>query len=118
MDGHDFIMERAGKVLLKGIHFSCVVCSGAIGMDDLILVPFREWVVVHFEVVHLLGGGEFGFDGDKVFFEGRFEISPCAKVWWGLFHGNLLAITCPFSCWGSEFEMRESSSDFEALVGI
>ena len=60
----------------------------------------------------------FGFDRDKVFFEGLFEIGPCAKVWWGLFHGKLLAIACPFSGWSSEFEMRESSSDFEALVGI
>ena len=47
VDGHDFIMERAGEVLLKGIHFSCIVCIGAIGMDNPILVPFCERVVVH-----------------------------------------------------------------------
>ena len=118
MDSHDFVMERAGQVLSKGIHFSCVVRTGTIGMNDSILVPFREWAIVHLKVVHLLGRGEFGFDRNKVFFEGLFEIGPCAKVRWGLFHGNLLAIACPFSCWGSKFEMRESGSNFEALVGI
>ena len=118
MDSHDFIGECAGEVLSKSIHFSCIVCTEAIGMDDPILVPFRERVVVHFEVVHLLGGGEFCFNGDKVFFEGLFKISPYAEIGWGLFHRNLLAIACPFSCRGSEFEMREGSSNFQALVGI
>ena len=47
VDGHDFIIERAGEVLSKGIYFRCVVCIGAIGMDDPILVPFYEWAVVH-----------------------------------------------------------------------
>ena len=68
--------------------------------------------------MHLLSEGEFCFDGNKVFFEGLFKISPCAEIWWGLFHGNLLAIACPFSCWGSEFEMREGGGNFEALVSI
>ena len=112
MDSHDFVVERAGKVLSKSIHFSCVICTGAIGMDDPILVPFCEWAVVYFKVVHLLGEKEFCFDGNKVFFEGLFKISPCAKIGWGLFHCNLLAIACPFSCRGAEFEMREGGSDF------
>ena len=118
MDSHDFIVEHTGKVLSESIHFSCVVCTGAIGMDDPILVPFCERAVVHFKVVHFLGGGEFCFNGNEVFFEAPFKIGPCAKVGWGLSHCNLLAITCPFSCWGSEFKMREGGSNFEALVGI
>ena len=81
MDGHDFIMERAGEVLSKSIHFSCVICTGAIGMDDPILVPFCEWAVVHLQVVNLLSGGEFCFNGDKVFFESLFKIGPCTKIW-------------------------------------
>ena len=112
VDSHDFIVERAGKVLSKSIHFSCVICTGAIGMDDPILVPFCERAVVHFKVVHLLGGGEFCFNRNKVFFEGLFKIGPCAEIGWGLFHCNLLAIVCPFSCRGSEFEMREGGSNF------
>ena len=47
MDGHDFIVECAEEVLTKGIHFSFIVCAGAIGMDNPILVPFCERMVVH-----------------------------------------------------------------------
>ena len=94
-------MERAEKVLSKGIHFSGIVCTGAIGMDNPILIPFCEGTIVHFQVVYLLSGGEFRFNRNKVFFKCFFKFGPCSKVWWGLFYGNLLAITCPFFHWGS-----------------
>ena len=47
VDGHDFIVECAGEVLSKGIHFSCIVGTRAIGMDDPILISFHERAVVH-----------------------------------------------------------------------
>ena len=47
VDSYDFVVERAEEVLSKGIHFGCIVCIRAIGMDDPILVPFGEWAVVH-----------------------------------------------------------------------
>ena len=112
------LWSMLGRFCQKAYILVAVVCTRAIGMDDPILVSFCEWAVVHLQVVNLLSGGEFCFNGDKVFFESLFKIGPCTEIWWGLLHGNLLAIVCPFSCWGSEFKMREGGSDFEALVSI
>ena len=56
MNCHDFVVQGTGEVLAESIHFGSVVGSGAIGMNDPFLVPFREGAVVHFKVVHLLCG--------------------------------------------------------------
>ena len=79
--------------LSKSIHFSCVVCTRAIGMDDPILVPFCERAVVHFQVVHLLGGGEFCFNGNKVFFKAFLKLAHVRKL-----GGDCFIAICWRSC--------------------
>ena len=52
---HNFGVKGTGEVLAKGIHFSGIVGTRAIGIDNSFLISIRKGLIVHLEVVHFLG---------------------------------------------------------------
>jgi len=53
-----------------------------------------------------------------MFFECLQEVVPRAVVDGGLFLCCVLAVACPFSCWGAYFEMHKGGGYASGVVGV
>ena len=100
-DTKDLVVQSAGDVLAKGVHFCGLVGIRAGSVRGSFLVPFREGTVVHPEGVHDIDRVHDRFDGNKVGFKGVFELFPGSKVNRVCCECSLLVVFCPFTSRGS-----------------
>src|SRR6202789_839388 len=105
-----------GQGLSESVYLVSVVGSGAGGVGGPLLVPLMKWTVLHMDRPDGVHGLLFGLYGDEVFLKIVEERLPRSIGDAGTGEGRVLFITGPFSCRGSNFEMRECSGDTAGFI--